>query len=56
MKHYLDPFMVCEFAKKCQESCQGKDPDRSTRFSCGLRRGLLLMEESKAKTKKQEKE
>lgn len=45
MKHFLEPFKTCEFARRCREDCLGKDPARSTHLSCGLRRGLLLMEE-----------
>lgn len=37
----LPPFEVCEFAHRCPGDCRGKDPERKTYFSCGLRRGLL---------------
>lgn len=40
-KARLQPFEVCEFAKKCKEQCNGKNANRECEFSCALRRILF---------------
>jgi hypothetical protein len=61
IKRKLEPFELCEFANNCNrdgdfeitlngEICRGKDPNRKTEFSCGLRNGLLMIETIEKKT------
>jgi len=38
----LKPFEICEFSEGCKQECLGKDSNRKSKFSCGLRRGLLI--------------
>lgn len=39
---YLHSYEICEYADRCKDDCNGKNPLREGNFSCGLRRGLLI--------------
>jgi len=39
---HLKPFEICEYANTCKQECSGKDANRISKLSCGLRRGLLI--------------
>lgn len=44
----LKPFEVCEFTSDCLvDKCLGKNNTRDTKFSCGLRRGVLISKDFK---------
>lgn len=38
---YLKPNEVCEYNHRCSK-CNGRNHNWQNRFSCGLRRGLLI--------------
>ncbi len=41
-KFHIEPYQRCEFTLFCSEKeCPGKNSNRETKFSCGLRRGHL---------------
>jgi hypothetical protein len=40
----LKPLEICEYANSCEHTCNGKNEQRDCTFSCGLRRGLLMVD------------
>lgn len=43
----IPPKTLCEFADKCRDNCTGKDAERETSLSCGLRRFVLFFFDGK---------